>query len=161
MSTLAGGGWNEEGLALGLFSAGRRACDHFSAIKSNNYMLSAQAGMYAREHNLDDCALLNPYGRVAETTIANVWWVKANRVFTPPLTEGCVAGVMRRWLLESLPAAGYPVQERPVDPDELASADEIFISNAIQGIRWVRNFGGHMFDCRLAAVIEKEIISKI
>lgn len=158
---LGGGSVDNEGLDLGIFPLGRKACDSYSAIKSNNYMLSTQAGMYAREHNLHDCALLNSYGRVAETSIANIWWVKEGRLFTPPLSEGCVSGVMRRWLLGSLPAEGFAVEERPVSPEELAGADEIFLSNAIRGVQRVRNFEGHALGCRLAAVIEKEIINKI
>jgi len=105
--------------------------------------------------------VLNAYGRVAETTIANIWWVREGRLFTPPLSEGCVAGVMRRWLLEALPASGYSVGEEPIGPDGLEEAEEIFITNAIRGIQWVRDFRGFRFGCRLAAAIRDEIIQKI
>jgi branched-chain amino acid aminotransferase len=105
--------------------------------------------------------LLNTYGRVVETTMANIWWVRDGRFFTPPLSEGCVAGVMRRWLLGALPAAGYEVMETPIGPGELAGADEIFISNAIRGVQWVRDLRGLRFGCRLAAAIHVELISKI
>jgi branched-chain amino acid aminotransferase len=154
-------GWREEGLCLDVFPDGRKSCDVFSAIKSNNYLLSTQAGMFAGEQGLDDCVLLNSHGRVAETSVANIWWAKEGRIFTPPLSEGCVAGVMRRWLLEALPAAGYSVGEEPIGPNELTRVDEIFISNAIRGLQWVREFRGTGFDCRLAAAIHKQIISKI
>jgi branched-chain amino acid aminotransferase len=151
-------GWREAGLALDVFPHGRKSCDDYSAIKSNNYLLSTQAGMYAREKGLDDCVLLNVHGRIAETSIANIWWVRDGQLFTPPLSEGCVAGVMRRWLLEKLPPAGYPVKEEPIAPDALAGAEEIFITNAIQGIRWVRNFQGHPAGCRLSAELYRQQI---
>jgi branched-chain amino acid aminotransferase len=154
-------GWNEAGLVLDVFPGGRKACDVYSGIKSNNYLLSTQAGMFARERRLDDCVLLNSHGRVAETSVANIWWVREGRIYTPPLSEGCVAGVMRRWLLEALPAAGYSVREESVDPEGLASAEEVFISNAIRGIQWVRDFRGSRFGCRAAAAIHEEIIDKI
>jgi branched-chain amino acid aminotransferase len=156
-----GPGREEEGLVLDVFPDGRRACDIYSGIKSNNYQLSTQAGLFAGERGLDDCVLLNGYGRVAETTVANIWWVRGGGLYTPPLSEGCVAGVMRRWLLEALPAAGYSVEEAPIGPDGLAEAEEIFITNAIRGIRWVRSFRGLGFGCRLAAAIRDEIIHKI
>ena len=161
VSGLVGRGRGEDGLIMDLFPAGRKPCDSYSAIKSNSYLLSTQAGLFAKERGLDDCVLLNSYGRVAETTIANIWWVREGRIYTPPLAEGCVAGVMRRRLLELLPAAGYVVQESPIFPDALAAVDEIFISNALQGIQWVRDFGGHAFGCNIAASIKADIISKI
>jgi branched-chain amino acid aminotransferase len=154
-------GLEVKGLELDVFPDGRKACDVFAAIKSNNYLLSTQAGLFARERGLDDCVVLNAYGRVAETSIANIWWVREGRLFTPPLSEGCVAGVMRRWLLEALPASGYSVGEEPIGPDGLEEAEEIFITNAIRGIQWVRDFRGFRFGCRLAAAIRDEIIQKI
>ncbi|HTR30522.1 MAG TPA: aminotransferase class IV [Puia sp.] len=160
LQTVAAGetGWRKDGLTIDVFPRGRKACDDYSGIKSNNYLLSTQAGLYARELGLDDAVLLNTQGRVAETTIANIWWVRDSQLYTTPLSEGCVAGVMRRWLLEKLPQAGYPVREEPIGPAAMAGADEIFVSNAIQGIRWVRGFRGHSFDCRLSAELYKKMI---
>ena len=117
--------------------------------------------MYAGERGLDDCVLLNSRGRVVETTVANIWWVREGRIYTLPLSEGCVAGVMRRHLLEALPGAGYSVGEEPIGPDELGRADELFITNALRGIGWVREFRGLGFGCRLADAIRKEIILNI
>src|SRR6202008_1005530 len=99
---------------------GRKACDVYSAIKSNNYQLSTQAGMFAVERGWDESVLLNVYGRVAETTMANIWWVKGGRIYTPPLSEGGVAGVMGGGLLGVLPAAGYLVQGETIGPGERA-----------------------------------------
>ena len=144
-----------------MFADGRKAIDAYSGIKSNNYQLSTVAGMFAAQRGFDDCLLLNNYGRVVETTMANIWWVRDGRFFTPPLSEGCVAGVMRRWLLGALPAAGYAVREAPIAPEELARVDEIFISNAIRGVQWVRDLRGQGFGCRLSPAIYGEIIPKI
>jgi branched-chain amino acid aminotransferase len=153
--------WRKDGLVLGVFPDGRRVCDAYSGIKSNNYQLSTLAGMFATEKGFDDCLLLNGAGRAAETAIANIWWVNGDRIYTPPLSEGCVAGVMRRFLLGALPAAGYIVQEQPIGPAEWSAADEVFISNAIQGVQWVRELAGHDLRCRLSARIFDEIICKI
>jgi branched-subunit amino acid aminotransferase/4-amino-4-deoxychorismate lyase len=161
VSGLTGGGWKEDGFALAVFADGRKAIDAYSGIKSNNYQLSTVAGMFAAQQGFDDCLLLNNHGRVVETTMANIWWVREGRFFTPPLSEGCVAGVMRRWLLGALAAAGYDVREAPIRPEELAEMDEIFISNAIRGVQWVRDLSGQGFSCRLSAAIYDEIIPKI
>ncbi|HXD77682.1 MAG TPA: aminotransferase class IV [Puia sp.] len=149
------------GLRLGVFPHGRKACDDLASIKSNNYLLSSLAGVYAREHGWDECVLLNSFGRIAETAAANIWWVRDRCCFTPPLSEGCVAGVMRRFLLEALPAAGFCVREERAEPRELADAGEIFISNAIRGVRGVTSFEGRDLSQTVSAAIQREIIQTL
>ena len=154
-------GWNTEGLVIDIFAGGCKACDAYATLKSNNYLLYSLAAMYGRERGLDDCLVLNSHGRLADSTIANLFYIKDHRFYTPPLSEGCVAGVMRRFLLEALPRAGYSVHEQPVSPEELAGADEVFLTNALRGIRWVRSFRGTAYGNRLAAAVHEQIIQKM
>jgi branched-chain amino acid aminotransferase len=154
-------GWNAEGLVIDIFADGRKACDAYATLKSNNYLLYSLAAMYGRERGLDDCLVLNTHERLVDSTIANLFYIKDNRFYTPPLSEGCVAGVMRRYLLEALPRAGYSAREQPVSPEELAGADEVFLTNALRGIRWVRSFRGITYGNRLTAAVHEEIIRKM
>jgi branched-chain amino acid aminotransferase len=153
--------WNTDGLVIDIFAGGRKACDAYATLKSNNYLLYVLAGLYAKEQRLDDCLVLNSHERLADSTIANLFYIKDHRFYTPPLSEGCVAGVMRRYLLEALPQAGYAVQEQPVSPEELAGADEIFLTNALRGIRWVRSFRDTTYGNRLAIAVHEQIIQKL
>jgi branched-chain amino acid aminotransferase len=118
-----------------IYPSARKTADAFSHIKSNNYQASAMAALHARARGLDDVFLLNAAGRICESAIANVFILRQGRAFTPPLTEGCVAGVMRRFILEQLPAAGCPVEETPITVAELLSADEVFLTNALRLLR--------------------------
>jgi len=152
------GGWKEEGLVIDIFPEGRKSCDHFSRLKSNNFLLYAQAAIYAREQGAGDCLVLNSHGRIADSTIANIFYIKDGMVYTPPLSEGGVAGVMRRYLLEVLPEAGYTVQERPVSIEDLSGADELLLTNAVRGISWVRSLRGVPYTCRLGAGFYKQWI---
>ena len=145
---------NEKGLILGVFPRGRKSCDPFANIKSNNYLLYSMAAQYARRHGWDDCLVLNSLGRVADSSIANLFYVRGETIYTPSLSEGCVAGVMRQWLIESLPAAGFRVEERPVAPEDLILAEEVFVSNAIRGVRWVRSFGGMTYGNKVVQEIK-------
>jgi branched-chain amino acid aminotransferase len=154
-------GWNTEGLVIDIFAGGCKACDAYATLKSNNCLLYSMAAMYGRERGLDDCLVLNSHGGLADSTIANLFYIKDHRFYTPPLSEGCVAGVMRRFLLEALPRAGYSVREQPVSPEELAGADEVFLTNALRGIRWVRSFRGIAYGNRLAAAVHEQIIQKM
>jgi branched-chain amino acid aminotransferase len=131
---------NDKGLVIGLYDKARKSFDTFSHLKSNNYLPYTMGALYAEANDLDDCMILNSNERICEATIANVFWVRDNAIFTPPLSEGCVAGVMRRHLLNILPLNGYSVQEQPLTVSELKNADEVFLTNAVSGIRWVEKF---------------------
>jgi len=154
-------GWNENGLVIDVYPDGRKSADGLSGLKSNNYLLYAMASIYAREHGFDDCLVLNGQGRFADSTIANLFYIKKDTIYTPPLSEGGVAGVMRRHLLESLVGAGYPVSEQVTGPDDLAQADEIFLTNALKGINWVRSFRGSTYTHQLAADLYQRFIANL
>jgi branched-chain amino acid aminotransferase len=89
---------------------------------------------------LNDALILNQHGRICEATIANIFWIKDDRIHTPPLSEGCVAGVMRKYLLEKIPAINRKTSETELTIDELQNAEEVFLTNAVYGMRWVRGF---------------------
>jgi len=130
--------FNENGLVLDIFKQARKACDHFSHIKSNNYLSYAMAALWAKQEKLNDAIVLNMYDRIADTSIANIWIVKDGVIKTPALAEGCVNGIMRRYILSSCRKDGLPVEESAITIDELLQASEVFVTNAIQGIRWVK-----------------------
>jgi branched-chain amino acid aminotransferase len=83
----------------------------------------------AQATGLDEVVLLNERGEVAECTAANIFCVRGGRVLTPPLTAGCLEGVTRGVLLEIGSGAGAPLEERTLFPEDLYSAEEVFISS--------------------------------
>ena len=131
---------NEKGLVVDIFADARKSCDQFSNLKSNNYLPSVMAGIFAKKNKLDDAIILNSYERVCESAIANIFIIKDNKIYTPPLSEGCVAGVMRRWMLEKFSLKKYSVIEKNLSVDDLLDADEFFLTNSIHPVRWVKNF---------------------
>lgn len=102
-----------------------------SQIKSLNYLDNILARMEAQRAGADDALMLNTAGRVAESTVANVFWVKDGQVFTPPLTEGALPGVRRAAIMAALPVVARAVVERAVAADELRGADEVFLANSL------------------------------
>lgn len=143
------------GLSLGVYPKGRKACDGLSHLKSNNYLLYTLAATYAGDHGWDDCIVLNSRERVADTSIANLWYVAAGVIYTPPLSEGCVAGVMREWLMRTLPEKSFRVIEKAVAPEDLILADEVFLSNALRGVRRVGSFAGTTYGNEVFGVVKK------
>jgi len=123
---------NSNGLIIGIYPEARKANDIFSNLKSNNFLPYVQAALFARHNHWNDALVLNGHDRIADSTIANIFWVRDQRIFTPPLSEAPVNGVMRRYLLQQA-----PIHEIPATADELMHADEIFLTNAVRGIQWV------------------------
>lgn len=144
---------NENGLILDVFPDAKKTCDKFSSIKSNNCLPYVMAAMYARQHRLNEVVLLNQYGRIADSTIANVFIVHHKVIYTPPLSEGGVCGVMRKHLMKTeLP---FKIEEKPLTIEDLENADEIFLTNAIQGIRWVGLFRDSSYGNATAAILHE------
>ncbi len=110
-------------------------------IKSLNYLDNIIARQEAAQRGADDALLLNTAGRVAESTIANVFAVLDGALVTPPLAEGALPGVMRAAVL----AEG--AVERPLTPQDLERAQEIFLTSSL-GIRSVAGLGGRTLEAR-------------
>lgn len=149
---------NENGLILGIFKEARKVCDHFSHIKSNNYLAYSMAALWAKEQKMNDALLLNPYNRIADATIANVFIVKDGVIKTPAISEGCVSGVMRRHLLQSLRKANMPVEETQLEVEDVLQASEIFLTNAIYGIKWVKQLGESGYTNELSSLLHKKMV---
>lgn len=137
---------NDKGLNLGIYKEWRKPCDIFSNIKTNSHLPYFMAAQYATKNKLNDSVILNIHGHVCDTAIANIFIVKDSIISTPSLEEGCIAGVMRRRVIQKL-SGHYSVAERAITPRELWEADEVFITNAIKGIRWVEKFEGKKYKC--------------
>lgn len=149
---------NENGLVIDIFPNARKSIDIFSNLKSSNYLPYVMAALYAKEKKFNDCLLLNIHDRICDATIANVFWVKDKTVFTPPLSEGCVAGVMRRYLIENLASAGQSLREEELGISNLENADEVFLTNAMYGIRWVKQFRENIYDNKISEKLFTEIV---
>lgn len=132
--------FDKTGVTIGISREAFKSADGLSHLKTNHYLPSIMAARLAAREGWDDALVLNGSGRVAESAISNIFMVKEKRLYTPPLSEGCVAGVMRRHLLEVLPASGLEVTETVLTPEALLGADELFLTNAIRWIRPVRYF---------------------
>lgn len=139
--------WSDQGLHAGICRSVRLPVDALSGIKALNAPRYMAAQQEAKEKGWDEALLLNAYERICEAGNSNLFWFEGRRLFTPPLTDGCITGVMQKLLWHILDREGLAVQEKPATFAALQAADELFLSNAIQGIRWVRLFEGKVYDC--------------
>ncbi|MCK6610107.1 MAG: aminotransferase class IV [Bacteroidia bacterium] len=123
---------NQELPKVAVFNKYYKPCHSLSNVKSGNALIYVMALKWAKEMGLDDVLILNEYKRICEGGSSNVFWVKNDEWFTPPLEEGPVDGVMRlKWM------SMKRVTQKPCSIEELRNADRIFLSNSIQGMKEV------------------------
>jgi len=149
---------NENGLDIDIFKLAVKSADHYSSLKTNNYLPYVMGALWAKENHLNDAVLLNAEGNIADATIANIFIVSNGIIKTPALSEGPVAGVMRRFLINQLKKNDYEVEEGVVSIKEMQNANEIWLTNAIYGIRWVKLFGSINYTNTLASRVFYQIL---
>jgi branched-chain amino acid aminotransferase len=153
---------NKNGLDIDIYPDALKSCDIFCNLKSANYLPYVMAAQYAKENKLNDCLVSNVKSRLADSTIANIFLVKNRLIITPALSEGCVNGVMRRYLLEKIGASpNFDAREGVVTKNDLETFDEIFLTNAMYGIRWVKQFRNKTFVNTQTMNIYKEFIAPL
>ena len=133
--------WNSNGLVAGIFEDAKKSCDILSNIKHNNYLPYVLAALKAKKEKWNDAIVLNQFGRISDSTIANVFLIKDEMINTPALTEGCVAGIMRKSLINYLCQNNFICKEVSVTIEDIMNADEVFFTNSINNIRWVQRIG--------------------
>lgn len=106
-----------------------------STLKTNNKVVNVVGSIFAKENNYNNCLLLNTNKNVIEALNGNVFLVNGTTIKTAPLTDGCLKGIVREKLIEIISKSSeYKLDESSISPFELQKADEIFITNIIQGI---------------------------
>lgn len=132
---------NQKGLIISLYDEITKPINKLSNFKTNNALLYVMAGLYQKQHRLDEAMILNQNGFLCESTTSNVFVVYQKQIYTPALSEGCVAGVMRTVILQLAKTHNLPLIEAQISPEILNEAEEVFVTNATSGIRWVMGFG--------------------
>ncbi|WP_370479297.1 aminotransferase class IV [Tamlana flava] len=133
-----------------------------STLKTNNKALNVVGSIYAKENGLNNCLLLNTNKQVVEALNGNVFIVKGNSIKTPPLSHGCLKGVMRTQILNiAKELQEFELVEESVSPFELQKADEIFITNVISGIQPVSKYRKKEFGNEVAKLLLQKLNVKI
>jgi branched-chain amino acid aminotransferase len=130
---------------LDLREHGRHAASPLAGTKVISWLNNVWHAREAKLRGFDEVVLLNERGEVAECTAANVFAVRKGEVLTPPLNSGCLAGITREVLLEIAPKAGVPMREAVLVPEDLYTADEVFISSTNRALLAIGEIAGHKF----------------
>lgn len=128
---------NAKGYSVDLYTELKKSKSALSSIKSANCAVYVMAGVFKKQNSLDECILVNDKGIITEAISSNIFAVKNGVLYTSPIADGCVDGVMRKKIIELAKANRMAVYELSIMQNVLLGADELFLTNAINGIRWV------------------------
>ncbi|MEJ7912942.1 MAG: aminotransferase class IV, partial [Chitinophagaceae bacterium] len=103
--------WNQRGWEFDIYTGASKSKGRLSNLKTANHLPYVMAGLHAKQKQLDECLLMSDKGTLADGSRTNVFMIKAQVVYTPPLSAGCVGGVMRRYVLERLPKLEWKIEE--------------------------------------------------
>lgn len=130
-------GLNAKGLTVDLFNDVRKPLNPLSNLKTLSGLIYVLAGVFRNAKQIDNAILLNDNYNVAEAMNSNVFLVVNGVLYTPTLEEGCLDGVMRRYVIELAGQLGIRVYETAIKPNDMLRADEVFLTNGLRGIQWV------------------------
>ncbi|SRR5690554_753155 len=122
-----------------------------STLKTTNRLINISAQIFAEENGYDNCFLINEDKNIIEAINGNIFVVKDNVVASPSISDGCINGIMRKKIIEiikKIPELQF--EERSISPFEIQKADEVFITNVIQGIRPITKYRKKEFGRELA-----------
>ncbi|WP_432220943.1 aminotransferase class IV [Flavobacterium sp. TMP13] len=129
-----------------------------SSIKSTNKLINVTASIFANENDLDNCLLLNDAKNVIEALQGNLFMVVGNKLITPPISEGCLNGVMRKQIIElAKKESTLEVVEEVISPFELQKADELFVTNVIMGVRPITKYRKKEFSTIVSQILVKKL----
>jgi branched-chain amino acid aminotransferase/4-amino-4-deoxychorismate lyase len=148
--------------SLALASAPRNEASPLSRVKSLNYLDLVLARREAAAAGADEAVLVNTRGELACAAVANLFWVRERRLFTPPIEAGCLPGVTRALVLETATGRGIEVELVREPPKVLELADAVFLTNSLMGVRAVSSYCGRQYAksalvAAIAASIEKPV----
>jgi branched-chain amino acid aminotransferase len=110
------------------------ADEPLAQFKTCNKLPQVLARAEAEAAKAQEALLLNTKGFVVEAASSNLFWIRQETVFTPPIASGILAGVTRAIVLEICQGFGIPCREANLSGDELLQTDGIFLSLSSVGI---------------------------
>ena len=118
-------------------------------LKTNNKILNVLGSIFAKENDLDNCILINDNKEVVEALQSNLFLLFGQEIHTPPLTSGCLDGIIRKQIIRLAKDLDLTLKETAINPFDLQKADELWLSNSIQGIRAVTNYRRKTYQSQL------------
>lgn len=129
-----------------------------STLKSTNKIINITASIFAKENDYNNCLILNDSKNIVEAINGNIFMVVGNKLITPPISEGCLNGIMRKQILGLAKKIDHlEVLEEVISPFDLQKADELFVTNVISGIQPISKYRKKEFTNQLS----KDLLARL
>lgn len=133
-----------------------------STLKTASKITHVTASIFAKENHLDSTLLINEDKNVIEAANGNLFMLMGNKLITPPISEGCLNGIMRKQLIKlAKQIESIEVIEATISPFDLQKADELFITNVIVGIQPITKYRKREFGFMLSIQLLAKLNSLI
>lgn len=104
----------------------------FRKVKTLSFIIEMTSRKRAYASKFDDGILLNRKGNVAETTSANIFWVKKGRLYTTPVSAGCLDGMARKRILKLAKENNITITIKDIQFKDFLRVDEIFLTSSLK-----------------------------
>ena len=149
---------SEDDYEVELFKDYLIAPNLLSTLKTNNKIVNVVGSIFAKENNYANCFLLNTNKHVIEALNGNLFLVQGNTIKTPPITDGCLKGIIRQNIIDIIKSdSDLTLEEVSISAFELQKSDEIFITNVVCGIQPVTKYRKKRFD----SFVSKSLLNKL
>ena len=148
----------QDNFEVDLFKDSFVSAQLLSTLKTTSKILNVTASIFAKENDLNTCLLLNDKKNVVEAIAGNLFMLTGNKLITPPISEGCLNGIMRKQiikLMKDFPEIEF--SEAIISPFDLQKADELFVTNVIQGIQPITKYRKKEFKTTFSAQLLDKI----
>ena len=151
----------KETYSLGLYKDHLLNTNTLDNLKTTNRVHNVLAAIYAKENGFDNCILINHKKQVAETINATIFLVVGLEVRTPPLSSGCINGIVRQKVIDFFKMTkDYEIKEVEITPFELQNADEVFLTNSVMGIQPVTQYKRKIYVTYISEFLAQNICEK-
>lgn len=148
---------NGRGLIMDTYTELVKPLNYLSNIKTCNSLIYVMAGLHKSQVRADDVFILNQNGFLCEALSSNVFVLYKGHLYTPALSEGCIAGIMRQVVIKLALQNNIAVTEAQMNPEILNQAEEVFLTNATRGIQWVIGSGMKRYFNKTSKLLMEEL----
>ena len=148
---------NQKGLWVDVYAEIKKPISKIANLKTGSSLIYVMAGLTKKSLKLDDCLLINDNGHIIESISSNIFVVKNGSLYTSPLSDGCIHGVMRKQILAIASAKKILTFEQSLTLNTLMTGDEVFLTNAIKGIQWVGQLKNIFYTNRQAVFLNEQL----
>lgn len=133
-----------------------------STLKTNNKITNVLGSIFAEENGFQNCFLLNEKQQTVEALNGNIFLVSGKTIKTPPLADGCLNGIMRKQLISILnESSEFNFEEASISQNAIENADEMYITNVIQGIVPITKYRNKKFGNEVAKLLVLKLNLKV